>query len=257
MVQKASAEVERLKTGGFSVRLQKYLADAGIASRRKCEELITAGRVSINGQTATLGQSINPGDVVEFDGVRVEPAGERMVYAFYKPQGVVCTSSDPQGRETVQDYFRDIPVRLYNIGRLDYDTEGLLLMTNDGALAHALTHPSREVHKTYYVICDGKLLDEQIRTLEAGVLLEEGITAPARVENAYRTSNANTSFYLTIHEGRNRQIRRMLKAVDHETLLLRRVGEGSLELGALRPGEKRRLTTAEIDALQKSCGMIT
>lgn len=239
------------------MRLQKYLADAGIASRRKCEELIAAGRVKINGQTAALGQSVGLGDAVELDGVRVEPSGERMVYAFYKPQGVVCTSSDPQGRETVQDYFLDIPVRLYNVGRLDYDSEGLLLMTNDGALAYALTHPSREVEKTYYVICDGKLQDEQKRALEAGVLLEEGLTAPARVGDVYRTSNANTSFYLTIHEGRNRQVRRMLKAVGHETLLLRRVGEGGLELGALRPGEKRKLNAAELDALQKSCGIKT
>lgn len=237
------------------MRLQKYLADAGVASRRKCEELISLGRVTVNGQPAALGQSVAPGDEIALDGVRVEPAGERMVYVFYKPQGVVCTASDPEGRETVLDYFADVPARLYHVGRLDYDSEGLLLMTNDGALANALTHPRHEVEKTYYVICDGKLYDDQKCALEQGVALEDGVTAPARIADSYKTANGNTSFYITIREGRNRQVRRMLKGVGHETLLLRRVGEGPVKLGALRPGEKRKMSAQELDALRKSCGI--
>ncbi len=238
------------------MRLQKYLANAGIASRRKCEELISSGRVTINGRLAELGYGVNPqSDVVELDGKRVEEMGERVVYILYKPQSVVSTSFDPQGRETVQDFFRDVPMRLYNVGRLDYDSEGLLLMTNDGELANALTHPGREVEKTYYVICDGKLYDEQKASLEQGVMLEDGVTAPARVTDAYRTGNGNTSFFIAIHEGRNRQIRRMLKAVGHETLLLRRVQEGPVSLGEMRPGEKRKLDENEVRELKKSCGI--
>lgn len=234
------------------MRLQKFLADSGIASRRKCEELIILGRVTVNGEKAKIGCTVEPGiDIVMFDGKPIQSAGKRVVYAFYKPQGVICSSSDPQGRETVQDYFRDVPYRLFSIGRLDYDSEGLLLMTNDGELTNALTHPSHEIEKTYYVICDGKLDNEQKGLLESGIKLEEGVTAPARVYNIYRTENGNTSFYITIHEGRNRQIRRMLAAVAHNTLLLRRVKEGAIEIGTMQPGDKRRLSDAEIEEIKR------
>lgn len=233
------------------MRLQKYLADSGIASRRKCEELINLGRVAVNGEEAKIGCTVEPGiDVVTFDGKPVQPAEKRVVYAFYKPQGVICSSSDPQGRKTVQDYFRDVPYRLFSIGRLDYDSEGLLLMTNDGELTNYLSHPSREIEKIYYVICDGKLDHEQKALLESGIKLEEGLTAPARVHDIYRTENGNTSFYITIHEGRNRQIRRMLAAVEHNTLLLRRVKEGPIEIGAMRPGDKRILSDTEIEGIK-------
>lgn len=238
------------------MRLQKYLSDSGIASRRKCEELISLGRVHVNGKRADVGRSVDPEkDLIEVDGKRVEPIAERVVYAFYKPQGVICSTADPQGRETVVDHFRDVPYRLYNVGRLDYDSEGLVIMTNDGALAFALAHPSHEIDKTYYAICDGKLQEDQKSALEKGVLLEDGPTAPARVRDAYRAGNGNTSFYITIHEGRNRQVRRMLKAVGHETLLLRRVQEGPVALGALRPGEKRKLSDSELAELRKACGI--
>ena len=236
------------------MRLQKYLAESGIASRRKCEAFIASGRVAVNGQIAALGSIVDPEkDEITLDGRRVDPAAERVVYAFYKPQGVICSSNDPQGRETVQDYFKDLPFRLFSVGRLDYDSEGLLLMTNDGALANALTHPSREIEKTYYAICDGKLHDDQRRALEAGVSLEDGMTAPARISDVYRAGNGNTSLYIAIHEGRNRQIRRMLEAVGHRTLLLRRVQEGSVSLGAMKPGEMRKLNENELAELRNAC----
>ncbi len=236
------------------MRLQKYLAESGIASRRKCEELIASGRVAVNGEIAALGRTVDPErDEIALDGKRVEPAAGRVVYAFYKPQGVICSASDPQGRETVQDYFRGLPHRLFSVGRLDCDSEGLLLMTNDGELAHALTHPSREIEKTYYAICDGKLYDDQRRALEEGVALEDGVSAPARVSDVYRAGNGNTSFHIAIHEGRNRQIRRMLEAVGHRTLLLRRVREGPVSLGSMKPGDVRKLNENELTELRKAC----
>jgi pseudouridine synthase len=235
------------------MRLQKYLADSGIASRRKCEELISLGRVTVNGKKAELGCSVNPeADLIELDGRIVRPVEERVVYAFYKPQGVICTASDPQGRETVLEYFRDVPYRMFSVGRLDYDSEGLLIVTNDGELANALTHPGREVEKVYYVICDGRLDREQRRALETGVKLEDGVTAPARVFDVYGANNGNTSFCIAIHEGRNRQIRRMLQAVGHETLLLRRVQEGPVKLGSMRPGEKRKICGIELERLKNA-----
>lgn len=236
------------------MRLQKYMADAGVASRRKCEELIAQGAVLVNGSVAATGCSVEPGrDEVIYMGRRIVPREERTVYAFYKPQGVICSSSDPQGRETVQDYFRDVPERLYNVGRLDYDSEGLVLMTNDGELANRLTHPSHEVEKTYYVICDGSLGAEEKEKLRTGVMLDDGMSAPARVTDDYKTANGNTSFYIAIHEGRNRQVRRMLAAVGHETLLLRRTAEETVTLGTLKPGEKRKLDAEELDKLRKEC----
>jgi len=235
------------------MRLQKYLADSGIASRRKCEELISLGRMTVNGKKAELGCSVNPeADLIELDGRIVRPVEERVVYAFYKPQGVICTASDPQGRETVLEYFRDVPYRMFSVGRLDYDSEGLLIVTNDGELANALTHPGREVEKVYYVICDGRLDRDQRRALETGVKLEDGATAPARVFDVYSANNGNTSFCIAIHEGRNRQIRRMLQAVGHETLLLRRVQEGPIKLGSMRPGEKRKICGIELAGLKNA-----
>lgn len=147
----------------MTLRLQKYMAEAGIASRRASEELITAGRVRVNGEIATLGMSVDPQtDIVLFDGKPVRQEEELITIMLYKPKGVVSTSDDPQGRKTVQEYVKDIPARLYNIGRLDINSEGLLLMTNDGELAHRMTHPKFSVEKTYFAICDGKLLPSEV-----------------------------------------------------------------------------------------------
>ena len=237
------------------MRLQKYLADAGVASRRACEALIAAGRVRVNGATAAIGQSVEAGDTVELDGKPVACAQRHVVILFYKPRGVVCTSEDPEGRRTVQDYFRDLPERLYNVGRLDLNSEGLLLMTNDGALAHRLTHPRFGVEKTYYVVCDGKVTASDFAKLTNGILLDDGMTAPARVDCVRTTQRGDTSFLITIHEGRNRQIRRMAEAIGHRTLRLKRERFGCLELGTLKPGEWRYLTESELTSLGALLGL--
>ncbi len=228
------------------VRLQKYMADAGIASRRACEELILAGRVAVNGATATLGMSVGDGDTVSMDGKPVERAQEKVAVILYKPRGVVSTSSDPEGRKTVQAFVDDLPQRLYNVGRLDINSEGLLLLTNDGDLAYRLTHPKFRVEKTYYAVCDGVLTPTQSAKLINGVQLEDGMTAPAKVRNIRSTQTGGTSFEITIHEGRNRQIRRMIEAVEHRTLRLRRERFGPLLLGELKPGERRVLSRKEL-----------
>lgn len=237
-------------------RLQKFMAEAGVASRRACEELIRQGRVTVNGETASLGRSVEPEqDRVELDGKPVQKEQRRTVILLYKPRGVVSTYSDPEGRRTVQDYFREIPERLYNVGRLDLNSEGLLLMTNDGALANRLTHPRYGVEKTYYAVCDGRLTASEAARLTNGVELEDGMTAPARVDAVRTTQRGDTSFLITIHEGRNRQIRRMLEAVGHRTLRLKRERFGPLSLGTLAPGEWRKLSDEEIKKLENALGL--
>lgn len=237
-------------------RLQKFMAEAGVASRRACEELIRQGRVTVNGETASLGRSVEPEqDRVELDGKPVQKEQRRTVILLYKPRGVVSTSSDPEGRRTVQDYFREIPERLYNVGRLDLNSEGLLLMTNDGALANRLTHPKYGVEKTYYAVCDGRLTASEAAKLTNGIELEDGVTAPARVDAVRTTQRGDTSFLITIHEGRNRQIRRMLEAVGHRTLRLKRERFGPLSLGTLAPGEWRKLSDEEIKKLENALGL--
>ncbi len=240
----------------MAVRLQKYLAEAGVASRRASEELIAAGRVQVNGETASLGMSVEPGaDVVQLDRKPICPEEEHITLMLYKPKGVVSTSADPQGRKTVQAYVADIPVRLYNVGRLDINSEGLLLMTNDGELAHRMTHPKFSVEKTYYAVCDGKLLPSEIASFVNGVELEDGVTAPAKVMHVRPTKAGDTSFLIAIHEGKNRQIRRMLEAVGHRTLRLKRERFGPLSLGDLKPGETRRLTQDELRSLRHALGL--
>ena len=237
------------------MRLQKYMAEAGIASRRKCEELIQAGRVKVNGQVAILGACVEPlQDLVEVDGEPLGKSQQKVTVILNKPRGVMCTAQDPQGRPTVGDYVKDLPVRVYNAGRLDYDSEGLLVMTNDGELAYKLTHPRICMDKTYAAICDGLLTKAQIAALEQGVQLEDGPTHPAKVREVFKLRNGNTAFNITIHEGRNRQVRRMLEAVGHETLALKRVALGPLRLGDLPSGTYRSLTAQEWDELHAWLG---
>ena len=237
------------------MRLQKYMAEAGIASRRKCEELIQAGRVKVNGQVAILGACVEPlQDLVEVDGEPLGKSQQKVTVILNKPRGVMCTAQDPQGRPTVGDYVQDLPVRVYTAGRLDYDSEGLLVMTNDGELAYKLTHPRFCMDKTYAAICDGLLTKAQIAALEQGVQLEDGPTHPAKVREVFKLRNGNTAFNITIHEGRNRQVRRMLEAVGHETLALKRVALGPLRLGDLPSGTYRSLTAQEWDELHAWLG---
>ena len=227
------------------MRLQKYLADAGVASRRKCEELIKNGLVTVNGSIAEVGACVEPGDVVEYDGKRIEQLPERVVYAFYKPKNVICTADENEDRVRVIDYFKDVPYRLYTVGRLDYDSEGLIFVTNDGDFADKLTHPRYEKQKTYRVLCSGKVTGEELALLRGGVMLDDGMTAPAQAK-IIRKYAEKTELLLTIHEGRNRQVRRMMSAVGHSTLKLCRVSIGGISLQGLKPGERRLLGRDEL-----------
>ena len=233
-------------------RLQKILAQSGIASRRKSEELITAGRVKVNGQVIReLGVKVDPAkDRIEVNGKLIEK--EKHVYILlYKPTGYITTMKDQFSRPTVTDLLKDIPEQLHSVGRLDYDTEGLLLLTNDGALTHLLTHPRHNVDKTYYVTCKGSISTEALVALQRGVRLEDGITAPAKVELVSRKRDISI-LNLSIHEGRNRQVRRMMDEVGFPVLKLKRTQLGSLTLGELKPGEYRYLSKKEVEFLKKA-----
>jgi 23S rRNA pseudouridine2605 synthase len=227
------------------MRLGKFLANAGVASRRASEEIVRAGRVSVAGETVTdPARDVTRDDVIQVDGRPVSTVHERVVYALNKPTGVVSTARDPQGRPTVVTMVPQTE-RLYPVGRLDIDTTGLILLTNQGELAHRLTHPRFEVEKTYRVVVAGpSVRDADLRALRAGVDLEDGRTSPARV----RRVSADT-IEITIHEGRKRQVKRMCEAVGHPVKRLERVRFGPLELGDLPRGRWRRLTDAEVDAL--------
>ena len=232
------------------MRLQKYLAEAGVASRRKCEELITSGRVMVNGKVAIIGMSVEMGDRVELDNTLINPPMVKEVYAFYKPKNVICTAAEDEDRVKVVDFFTDVPHRLYTVGRLDYDSEGLIFVTNDGEFADKLTHPRYVKNKTYRVLCSGELSKQEQRRLSNGVQLDDGMTAPAIVD-IIRTGNQKTELLITIHEGRNRQIRRMLTAIGHDTIKLCRISIGGIALNGLKPGEKRLLSRDEIEDLMK------
>ncbi|MBQ9008823.1 MAG: rRNA pseudouridine synthase [Clostridia bacterium] len=235
------------------MRLQKYMAMCGVAARRKCEELIAEGRVSVNGVVRDVpGTTVEEGDVVTLDGQVIRPEEHRVVILYHKPAGEVCTVSDDRDRETVMDHFRDLPERVYPIGRLDYDTEGVLLLTNDGELAQKLTHPSSEVDKVYLARVSGRLSPEEVRRLRTGVLMEgeERMTWPARVR-IVREGDIYSDVIVIIHEGRNRQVRRMIAAVGHQVVMLRRVRFGPIDLGSLQRGPWRYLTEEEVEKLHQ------
>ncbi|HKI50450.1 MAG TPA: pseudouridine synthase [Geothermobacteraceae bacterium] len=232
-------------------RLQKLIAQAGVASRRKAEEWIRRGEVTVNGQVASLGDSADPDlDRVEVQGQRLGSAEEKIYLLLNKPSGYVTSLNDPEGRSVVTDLLKNISVRVYPVGRLDLTTEGLLLLTNDGALAHQLMHPKHEIDKTYLVRVRGQLSREAIRQLEQGVLLEDGKTAPARVSQV-RVVQGHSWFSLTIHEGRNRQVRRMCEAVGLPVSRLKRTGYAFLTLDRLPTGQYRFLSQAEVGRLKK------
>lgn len=234
------------------MRLQKYLAQCGVASRRHAEEMILDGLVSVNGQVITqMGVQVEEGDEVRVKGEIVLPEAVKKYVLYHKPIGEVTTVSDPEGRPTVMQHFTDYPVRLYPVGRLDFDSEGLLLLTNDGDLADKMMHPSNEVDKTYLARVTGNVTLDSIRELRMGVMLDDHKTSPARARIIKEETFA-TVVLVTIHEGRNRQVRRMFEAVGHRVLMLRRVKFGPLELGNLKRGQWRELTDAEVNALKKS-----
>ena len=237
-------------------RLQKILSKAGVTSRRKAEDLILEGRVSVNGNIVReLGTKAVLGrDEIRVDGKTIEPETEKLVLALFKPKRCVTTLNDPQGRSTVADFVNKFPMRLYPIGRLDYDAEGLLLLTNDGELAHRLQHPSYKVPKTYLVKVRGHPPTEALARLQQGVNLEDGITAPAELK-VMEDDQKTTWLTLTLREGRKHQVKRMCAAVGHPVLKLRRTKIGPIRLDDLRPGEIRRLKSREVRSLRAKVGL--
>jgi 23S rRNA pseudouridine2605 synthase len=230
-----------------SERLQKVLAQAGLGSRRHCEDLIGDGAVTINGRVATLGDKVDPAvDRIEVDGVLVGTRPGLVYYLLNKPAGVVTSAGDPHGRRSVIDLVPADP-RVFPVGRLDQDTEGLLLLTNDGDLTHRLTHPSFGVEKEYIAEVEARASRGSLRKLRQGVELEDGKTAPARV-----TAIEPNVVRITIHEGRNRQVRRMCEAVGHPVVRLVRTRIGPIADRGLAPGEWRELATDEVRALERA-----
>lgn len=234
------------------VRLQKYLADCGVASRRGSEEIIRAGRVRVNGETVTeMGVKIDEdNDLVMVDNIPVRVEKKLVYIMLNKPSGFVTTVSDEKGRDTVMDLVTDIPVRLYPVGRLDYDTEGLLLLTNDGELTYRITHPKNNIPKTYVTEVTGNINMETLTRLRNGVVVDGVRTSPAKVE-VIGTTQLGTKLEITIHEGRNRQVRKMFEAVGCIVKRLKRTKEAGLNLGHLPLGKWRKLSESEVNMLKK------
>lgn len=235
-------------------RLHKFLARCGVTSRRKAEALILDGRIAVNGEIVTqLGSKVSPGDDVRMDGALVrEP---RLSYVLlHKPKGIVTTLSDPQGRRTIVGLLPDVGAVLKPVGRLDQDTEGLLLCTNDGELAMRLTHPRHGVEKEYHAVVRGAVAESSLARLRRGVVVEGRKTAPA-VAEALQVGESRSTLKIILHEGRKRQVRQMCLAVGHPVIELRRVRIGPLRLQGLRPGECRVLSRPEIEALRRIAGL--
>ncbi len=233
------------------MRLQKYLALCGVASRRAAERMIAEGRVQVDGQTVVeMGTPVEESQSVTVDGKPVRPEAEKHYVLYHKPAGEVTTVSDPEGRATVLDKFRDYPVRLYPVGRLDYDSEGLLLLTNDGELTEHLLHPSREVEKVYLARVSNQVTPAEAKQLERGVSVDGRLTSRAKAR-VLTVEPLYTDMLITIHEGRNRQVRKMVEAIGHTVVQLRRVRFGPLKLGDLPRGYWRTLTAEELAALKQ------
>ncbi len=243
------------------IRLQKLLAQSGVASRRKCEELMLGGHVEVDGEVVTrLGTKVDPATaVIRVDGRRLPPISTSVYLVLNKPRGVVSTMSDPEGRRSLGDLVADRSERLFHVGRLDTDTSGLLILTNDGDFAQRLAHPSFEIEKTYVAEVEGVLHKGVVRRLLAGVTLDDGPVAVSRariVEGSHgRTSRERTIVELVIHEGRNRIVRRLLEHVGHRVTRLTRTSIGPLQLGTLRLGELRELSLDELGELMDTAEM--
>lgn len=232
------------------MRLQKYLALCGVASRRSAEKLIAEGHVSVDGAVITeMGTQVEEHQTVCVDGKPVQMEARKYYIMYHKPAGEVTTVSDPEGRATVLDKFRDFPARLYPVGRLDYDSEGLLLLTNDGDLTENMLHPSREVEKVYLARVSNQVTVEEARRLEKGVMVDGRMTARAKAK-LLNVTPMYTDMLVTIHEGRNRQVRKMVEQIGHQVVLLRRIRFGPLKLGELPRGMWRELTPDELASLR-------
>ena len=233
------------------MRLNKYIAQAGIASRRKADELIENGNVKINGLVVrTLGASVAEGDVVEVNGRRIREAEKRVYFLLNKPIGYVTTSSDEKERATVLDLVADVPERIFPVGRLDYNTSGLLILTNDGELAYRITHPRHHVYKTYRAQVQGVLSRERVIRLRRGVDIGGFVTSPAEVQVIHQ-GERSALVEIRIYEGKNRQVRKMFAAVGNKVTALQRIAIGELRLGRLMEGHYRKLTQEEIEYLKK------
>lgn len=236
-------------------RIQKVLADQGICSRREAEHLIAAGKVKVNGHPVGLGDKMDPDyDKVSIDGknVRIVRKRQYTYIMLHKPRGYLTTRSDDRGRKTVMDLVADVPAMLRPVGRLDKDSEGLLLMTDDGAFINLLTHPSGGVGKLYRVTVNPRATEEQIVQMASGVVLDDGVRTQPCVIHVLSDEPGRTVLEITLHEGRNRQIRRMCSAVGLQVVRLKRSAEGPVKLGMLQPGEYRELKRSEVSALRNA-----
>jgi 23S rRNA pseudouridine2605 synthase len=246
--------VNQPDTDDHLVRLQKFLAQSGVASRRRCEELMLGGEVEVDGEVVTrLGTKVDPRTaVIRVQGKRLPPVSPHVYLALHKPRGVVSTMSDPEGRRTLHDLVADRPERLFHVGRLDTDTSGLILLTNDGDFAQRMAHPSYEVDKTYVAEVEGELRKATLKRLRDGVTLDDGpvtVSSARLVETGAGGAQGRSIVELVIHEGRNRIVRRLLDEVGHPVRRLTRTRIGPVTLTGLRPGESRELTAEELGAL--------
>ena len=237
------------------VRLQKYLAECGVASRRKSEELIEQGVVRVNGQVAGIGDKINPKkDTVTVKGKKIVKNKNHTYIMLHKPRGFITTMSDERDRKCVAELIKDVPGRVYPVGRLDRDSEGMLLCTNDGEFANAMTHPRKHVPKTYRVTVRPTITQEQITELTTGIVIDDRMTAPAEIRVVKR-EEGRVVLEIILYEGRNRQIRKMCEAVGLEVARLKRTAVGSVKLGMLKQGDWRDLTEDEVRKLMIAAGM--
>ena len=230
------------------MRINKYLAQCGVASRRECDRLIAEGKVTVNGRPAGLGDDVNDGDNIKVEG-RPVSVKKSEYYLLHKPKGYLCTVSDDKGRKTVMDILGDGVGRVYPVGRLDYDSEGLLILTTDGELAQHLTHPSNEVPKTYLVKVEGRLTEADLNPIRSGIEIDGYVTKKCRA-HIVETNKNYTKVELVLREGKNREIRKMFAAIGREVTLLKRTKVGELTLRGLDRGAFRKLTPAEVEYLK-------
>ncbi len=238
-----------------SLRLQKYLADCGVASRRKSEELIEQGKVKVNGRVAQIGDKVNPKkDDITVSGKKIVKTKSYTYIMLHKPRGFITTMNDEMGRKCVAELVKDVGARVYPVGRLDRESEGLLLMTNDGEFANAMTHPTKHVPKTYRVTVRPSITDEQITALMTGIVIEDRMTAPAEVR-VITKEEGRVVLEIVLYEGRNRQIRKMCEALGLEVARLKRTAVGSVKLGMLPQGKWRELKEDEVHKLMVNAAM--
>ncbi len=237
------------------VRLQKFLAESGVASRRKSEELIAGGKVKVNGKVASIGDKVDPKrDTVTVSGKKIVKRKEFTYILLHKPRGFITTMSDEMDRKCVAELIKDVPVRVYPVGRLDRESEGMLLFTNDGEFANAMTHPTKHVPKTYRVTVRPSITEDQITQLTTGIIIDDRKTAPAQVR-VITKEEGRVVLEIILYEGRNRQIRKMCEAVGLEVARLKRTAIGSIKLGMLAQGSWRELTEDEVRKLMIAADM--